>query len=165
MDRLILLRHGKAEADAPSGLDFDRALTERGRRDTALVARALAEAGLVPDLALVSTAVRAAQTWEAAAPFFPAARVEPAPDLYAIEPANILAMARHRGAGVKAVMVVGHNPALGQLAAFLAHEGPAPAEVRARLFDGFPTAAAAITDFKPRGFAFYTPRALGGGAA
>ena len=31
MDRLILLRHGKAEADAPSGRDFDRALTPRGQ--------------------------------------------------------------------------------------------------------------------------------------
>ncbi len=32
MDRLILLRHGKAEAEAPTGQDFDRALTGRGAR-------------------------------------------------------------------------------------------------------------------------------------
>ena len=49
MDRLILLRHGKAEADAPTGQDFDRALTGRGRRDVALVARELAEGGLGPE--------------------------------------------------------------------------------------------------------------------
>ena len=61
MDRLILLRHGKAEPDAASGQDFDRALTERGRRDTLIVAKALAEAGFAPDLVLVSTAVRAAR--------------------------------------------------------------------------------------------------------
>jgi phosphohistidine phosphatase len=163
MDRLILLRHGKAEADAPSGEDFDRALTERGRQDVALVARALADAKLIPDLVLLSPALRTTQTWEAIAPFFPDARVEPAPSLYAIEPGAVLAMAKIRGAGVKAVMVVGHNPALGQLAAFLSHDGPAPNEVRLRLSDGFPTAAAAVADFKPRGFALYTPRALGGG--
>ena len=75
MDRLILLRHGKAEADAPTGQDFDRALTGRGRRDAALVARELAEAGSAPDLVLVSPAVRAKETWEEAAPFFPGARV------------------------------------------------------------------------------------------
>ena len=67
MDRLILLRHGKAEAHAASGQDFDRPLTERGRRDVALVARRLAEAGQVPDLVLVSPAARARETWEAMA--------------------------------------------------------------------------------------------------
>jgi phosphohistidine phosphatase len=164
MERLILLRHGKAEADAMSGKDFDRPLTGRGARDTALVARALAEANLVPDLVLVSPAARAAQTWEVAAPFFPAARVQPAPALYAIAPDEVLALARDEGGAVRAVMVVGHNPALGQLAAWLANDGPAPAEVRARLAEGFPTAAAAVIDFGPRGFALYTPRALGGGA-
>jgi phosphohistidine phosphatase len=164
MDRLILLRHGKAEADAPSGEDFDRPLTERGRRDTALVARALAAAGLIPDLVLVSPATRALQTWEAAQPFFPGAAEQRAPWIYSISSAEILALARAEGGDAKAVMVVGHNPALGQLAAWLAHEGPAPAEVRQRLSEGFPTAAAAVIDFKPRGFALYTPRALGGGS-
>ena len=47
MDRLILLRHGKAETDAPTGQDFDRALTGRGRRDAALVAREAGHGGVV----------------------------------------------------------------------------------------------------------------------
>ncbi len=164
MDRLILLRHGKAEADAPSGEDVDRALTGRGRQDAALVARALAQAGLVPDLVLVSPALRTLQTWEAAAPFFPEARVERAPVLYAIGASEILALARAEGAGAKAVMIVGHNPGLGELAAWLANDGPAPVEVRQRLTQGFPTGAAAVADLRPRGFALYTPKALGGGA-
>ena len=163
MDRLILLRHGKAEADAPTGQDFDRALTGRGRRDVALVARELAEAGHAPDLALVSPAVRAKETWEQAAPFFPGAQVEWAPVLYHIDPQGILDLAFDQTP--RAVMVVGHNPGLGELAAYLAREaGRRPGLI------GFPTSAAAVVDFAPKGHrraravSIYTPKGLGGGA-
>ncbi len=161
MDRLILLRHGSAEAESPTERDIDRNLTENGRRDAALVARALAEANLTPDLVLVSPAARTVQTWQAVQPFLLAARCQVEPSLYAIASTEILALAKSQGGGARAVMVIGHNPALGQLAAWLANEGPAPAEVRLRLAQGFPTAAAAVIDFKPRGFAFYSPQALG----
>jgi phosphohistidine phosphatase len=162
MDRLILLRHGKAEHDAPSGHDFDRALTGRGRRDVALVARHLAESGHEPDLVLASPAVRAKETWDAAAPFFPHARVEWARMLYHIDPEGILNLALDQAPRV--VMVVGHNPGLGELAAFLARDAGRDAP------GGFPTGAAAIVDFAPEGrrqarsFVLYTPKALGGGA-
>jgi phosphohistidine phosphatase len=162
MDRLILLRHGKAETDAPTGQDFDRALTGRGRRDAALVARELAEAGHAPDLALVSPAARAKETWEQAAVFFPNAQVEWAPVLYHIDPQAILDLAFDQAP--RAVMVVGHNPGLGELAAYLAREAGHSGMV------GFPTGAAAVVDFAPKGhrraraFSLYTPKALGGGA-
>ena len=162
MDRLILLRHGKAETDAPSGRDFDRALTERGRRDAALIARLLDEAGLAPDLALVSPAARTVQTWEAAAPFFPQARVVETPELYEITAGDILALARREGAAVGTVMVVGHNPGLGQLAAWLAQEARS-AEARAQLAQGFPTAAAAVIAFSPPAVDLFTPKTQGGG--
>ena len=161
MDRLILLRHGKAEHDAPSGQDFDRALTGRGRRDAVLVARELAEAGHAPDLVLASPAVRAKETWEAAAPFFPHAQVEWAAMLYHIDPQGILDLAQDQAP--KVVMVVGHNPGLGDLAGFLAREAGRTGLV------GFPTSAAAVVDFAPEGhgqaraFALFTPKALGGG--
>ena len=161
MDRLILLRHGKAEAEAPTGQDFDRALTGRGARDAALVADALAEAGYVPDLALVSPAARAKETWEAAAPFFPDAQVQWTPALYHIDAQGILDLAR--GQKARTVMVVGHNPGLGELAAHMARDvGPLD-------FPGFPTGAAAIIEFDPadpkpvRALELYTPKALGGG--
>jgi phosphohistidine phosphatase len=162
MDRLILLRHGKAEADAPTGQDFDRALTGRGRRDAALVARELAEAGSAPDLVLVSPAVRAKETWEEAAPFFPGARVEWTPALYHIDPQGILDLALDQAP--RSVMVVGHNPGLGELAAYLAQEAGAGQ------IAGFPTGAAAVVDFATEGrrparaFALLTPKGIGGGA-
>lgn len=161
MDRLILLRHGKAEADAPTGQDFDRALTGRGRRDVALVARELAAAGQAPDLALVSPAVRAKETWDQAAPFFPNAQVQWAPMLYHIDPQGILDLAM--GQAPRVVMVIGHNPGLGELAAFLAREAGHGG------MTGFPTSAAAVVDFAPEGrparaFSLVTAKALGGGA-
>ncbi len=162
MDRLILLRHGKAEAEAPRGQDFDRALTGRGRSDVALVAHQLADAGHAPDLVLASPAARAKETWEAAAPFFPGAQVEWSPALYHIDPQGILDLAMAQTA--RTVMVVGHNPGLGELAAYLARQvGPLD-------FPGFPTGAAAIIEFDPAdpksalAFELYTPKRLGGGA-
>ena len=162
MDRLILLRHGKAEAEAPSGQDFDRTLTARGRSDATLVGRTLAEAGVAPDLALVSPAARAKETWEQAAPFFPDAEVEWAPALYNIDPQGILELAFEQAA--REVIVVGHNPGLGDLAAFLAREAGDSDMI------GFPTGAAAVIEFEPEGrrparaFSLYTPKGLGGGA-
>ena len=44
MDRLILLRHGEAEAGSETGGDFGRRLTARGREASAAVASAI-EAG------------------------------------------------------------------------------------------------------------------------
>ena len=163
MDRLILLRHGKAEADAASGRDFDRSLTERGRRDALTVAQALDQAGVRPDLVLVSSAARAAQTWETMAEVFPAAEVLETPELYETGPDALLSLARAEGGKAGTVMVVGHNPGLGQLAAWLAQDAPS-GEARSRIAQGFPTAAAAVIGFAPPAFDLLTPRALGGGA-
>jgi phosphohistidine phosphatase len=162
MDRLILLRHGKADADATSGQDFDRALTERGRRDALLVSKAMAEAGLYPDLVLVSPAARTLQTWEAAATVFARTAVKIVPALYEIGPAEILALAKAEGTGT--LMIIGHNPGLGALSAHLAQSCRAAPEVMARIGMSFPTGAAAVTHFDPPAFSLYAPKALGGGA-
>ena len=66
MRRLILLRHAKS--DRPAGVaDHERPLNDRGRRAAPAVGAHLAEAGIKPDLALVSTATRTQETWEAVA--------------------------------------------------------------------------------------------------
>ena len=162
MERLILLRHGKAESEAPSGEDFDRALTERGERDSAIVALALAQAGVAPDLVIVSPAARARQTWEAMAYIFPAAEVVYARTLYNAEPDTILAEAQTRGREEPTVMVVAHNPGLHQLALVLAHRMPESPD-RKQLNAGFPTGAAAVLDLKAQRFSLFAPKALGGG--
>src|SRR5579871_1436165 len=91
MRRLILFRHAKAEPRANGGDDFDRPLAERGREDAALVGEALAGAGLVPDMALVSPARRAAETWIYAGDAFPRIRAELDRSLYNAAPEDIRA--------------------------------------------------------------------------
>ena len=146
MKRLILLRHAKTERRAESGEDFDRALTTEGRRAAQAAGQALARAGLIPDLALVSAAVRTRQTFEAMAPSLPDARLEPVQALYDA-PASALRLAAEQ-AEAETVMMVAHNPGVGALALELAERCTAiGVEDKAWLQQGFPTAAAAAFEF------------------
>lgn len=163
MDRLILFRHGKTEARAPTGEDFDRRMTERGRRDARLIADVLAEAGFSPDRALVSAAVRARETWEAAAPAFPGATLETRPELYDADASTLLA-AGQTPLG-RTVAVVAHNPGLQILALALAGRAHAPA-FEARLRAGLATSAAAVFAFdgdKVEALGLFYPADHGGG--
>jgi phosphohistidine phosphatase len=145
MRRLILLRHAKTERQAASGADFDRALTERGWSDGARTAQALAAAGLVADLALVSTAVRARQTFEAAQPFLPDVRLTLESNLYNAAPETLLNAAR--GADGDTVLVIAHNPGVHALAMELAERALCEPTIRRDLEAGFPTATAAAFEF------------------
>jgi phosphohistidine phosphatase len=62
MPALILFRHGKSDWDADYGDDRVRPLAQRGRKAAKRMGRFLAQAGQVPDAAITSPAVRAADT-------------------------------------------------------------------------------------------------------
>ena len=64
MKRLTLIRHAKSDWDDPRLSDHDRPLNERGLRAAPAVGAELARRGVLPDLLLSSTAVRAAATAE-----------------------------------------------------------------------------------------------------
>jgi phosphohistidine phosphatase len=151
MDRLILFRHGKAEAESASGDDFDRRLAPRGARESAEIGGRLAELGLKPDLVLVSPAARARETWAAAEASFPHARMQVDPHLYHADSAAIRHAAQRAGKGVGTVMVVGHNPGLQELAVRLLQEGAAPPSLVGKAQRQFPTAAAAVFLFDDAG--------------
>jgi phosphohistidine phosphatase len=144
MDRLILFRHGKAEADSASGDDFDRALAPRGMRESAEMAEMLAGLGMVPDVALVSPAARARETWEAAAPAFPNAVLQLTPELYNADPGTIRQAAEAAGRDCRTLVVVGHNPGLQELTIRLLREGDAPPALVGRAQRQFPTAATSV---------------------
>jgi phosphohistidine phosphatase len=150
MDRLILFRHGKAERSAPGG-DIARRLTERGRRDAELMGRVLAEQGLVPDLALVSSAARTQETWDAASPAFPGAKLLVRRDLYLAEEAVIVDLAETLGESAGTVMVIGHNPGLHMLTLGLLRQGGAGAAVLARAQDKFATSSVSAFTFDAAG--------------
>ena len=151
MDRLILLRHGKAEPESASGDDFDRRLAPRGHEESAEAAAKLADLGFLPDLALVSTAARARETWAAAQPHFPKARASYEADLYHADSGAVRHAAETAGALVGTVLMVGHNPGLQELTVRLLEEGSAPPSLIARAMRQFPTAAAAVFLFDADG--------------
>jgi len=151
MDRLILFRHGKAEAESASGEDFDRRLAPRGVRESAQTGATLADLGLRPDLVLASPSARTRETWAAAEPNFPNAKAQFDPHLYHADSGAIRHAAERAGKGVGTVMVVGHNPGLQELAVRLLQEGSAPASLIHRAQRQFPTAAAAVFLFDDAG--------------
>lgn len=145
---LLLLRHAKSSwADA--GLDdLDRPLAKRGREAAPLMAAAMARRGFSPDLAIVSPAVRTRQTWELVAPALrPAPEVTFEPAIYEAAAGTILDTIARTPARVATLLVVGHNPGLGQLALHLASRD-SDAEAMARLKEKFPTSALAHLAFE-----------------
>ena len=150
MRRLMLLRHAKTENDAPSGRDQDRRLDDRGRRDAAEIGGWIGRHPPFPDLALVSPAVRAHQTWEIAweamKDLVPPPQVELLPELYGADPAQLLQAIRAASAAdPERLLLVGHNPGMHELALALAGSGDAAG--RKALADNLPTSGLAILDF------------------
>jgi phosphohistidine phosphatase len=154
MRRLMLLRHAKTEHDAPSGHDQDRRLDERGRLDAAAIGTWIGRHPPLPDAVLVSTAVRARQTWEIARDAMkdavreqlPPPRVELLDELYGAEPTQLLRLIRLAEVTNPAqLMLIGHNPGMHELALMLAGSGNAAA--KKSLEDNLPTAGLAILDF------------------
>ena len=139
---LLILRHGKAEQDSPTGSDFDRSLTGRGHRDSAAVGRALRDSRRRPDAILASPALRAAET---AAEVVAAAGWSVAPfldrRLYNAAPNSLLEIIRQADEAVEALLIVAHNPGLQQIIVDLAVDDPAG--LRAQIGGSFPTAALA----------------------
>lgn len=168
MHRLILMRHAKTERVSASGSDRDRALTERGHADAALMARVLAERGLRPDLALVSTATRTRQTWDDMQDVFGDVEVRLEPTLYNA-PSDILrrlVQSAEEQAGC--LLVLAHNPGIHQQAVEYLIESAASPSILDRMSGGFPTGACAIFEVDVAGRCAYdgflTPKAFGGGA-
>ncbi|HEY9452928.1 MAG TPA: histidine phosphatase family protein [Bradyrhizobium sp.] len=154
MRRLMLLRHAKTEHDAPSGHDHDRRLDDRGRRDAAVIGDWIGRHPPIPDAVLVSTAVRAHQTWEIASAAMKDALGEPAQqpqvelldELYGAEPTRLLKIIRMVEVNdPKRLMLIGHNPGMHELALMLTGSGDASA--KKAIEDNLPTAGLAILDF------------------
>lgn len=145
MKTLLLLRHAKSAW--PGGVDdHDRPLADRGRRDAPRMGAYMAEMGLEPDFALVSSARRTQETWALVAPALgkdcPSQTVA---SIYEAEPAAILAAIHAAPQESATLLVIGHNPGFEDLAALLAPAGDADA--LARLRAKYPTAGLAVIRF------------------
>lgn len=145
MRTLILLRHAKAVSAHEAESDRARGLTGRGRREAALAGAAMEGAGLKPTLALVSSSERTRQTAEHGLQNFALeTRVEDA--LYHAAPEGL--WDAFVASDAESVVIVGHNPGLGELVSSLVHQAHDGSKL-AREFSGhFPTAAFAAFEIK-----------------
>jgi phosphohistidine phosphatase len=144
MRRLMLLRHAKTEHQTPGQRDHERMLTKRGRADAPAIGAYMSHHGLVPDVALVSPAKRAQETWELLAESFPTSpRLVNDDRIYNASAETLIAVISEvRGA--HSLLVVGHNPSLHDVALQLTVSGDAAA--RERLAQKLPTAGLVVID-------------------
>lgn len=169
MRRLILFRHAKSAW--PQGVpDKERPLAGRGRLAAPLMGAYIAGHGLVPDLALVSPALRTEQTWHFAAAEWPRMpRVVFEPAIYEASADRLLRVVKDQERAVHSLMLVGHNPGLADLMTALVTRNQ-----RGELPGKFPTAGLAVIDLVADDWAeiaprtgtlerFVTPRSLGSG--
>ena len=146
MRTLILMRHAKAVRAHEADSDEARGLTGRGRRDAAAAGAAMASAGLKPALALVSTAERTRETAEhGLAAFGLETRFEDA--LYHAAPESL--WDAFSASDADTVVIVGHNPGIGDLVSKLVHQAHDGSKLARELGGHFPTAAFAA--FEVRG--------------
>ncbi|MVA97644.1 histidine phosphatase family protein [Nitratireductor sp. CAU 1489] len=146
MSRLFLLRHAKAAWAEPGGRDFDRALTEDGRDEATAIGAAMRAGGHVPSRVMCSPARRALETWQGVANALghKAGAALMSNSLYGSDPSAYLTIMRNNG-DAEALLIVGHNPMIEELAFAFARHGNDDA--RQRLARGFPTAGLAVFSF------------------
>lgn len=154
--RLVLLRHAKS--DWPDGMpDRDRPLGQRGRQEAPAAGRWLAAAGVVPDLALVSSARRAQQTWNLVSAQFPVdVPTQISDEYYGASADEALQMVRDLPSDVATVLLVGHNPTTERLASTL-EDGTGAQSDRERMASKFPTSALAVLHLQVASWADLAP--------
>lgn len=139
---LYLLRHAKSSWDDPGLADHERPLAPRGERAGRAMAGYVRDNAISPALVLCSTAKRARMTLDLVAAGFaadPPPRVQLDRAVYEADAEELLAMLRDLPPDAPSAMLVGHQPAIGDLARLLAGADE-------RLAGKFPTGALAILE-------------------
>ena len=157
MRRLMLLRHAKTERAEPGERDRDRRLTKRGRADAPVIGVYMAHHDLVPDLALVSPATRAQETWTLVAAELgqtPSTQIDNR--IYNASPQKLLELVADTRAADK-LLIVGHNPSLHDFALQLTASGALQA--REQLREKLPTSGLVVVDLPIEDWSLARPRA------
>lgn len=146
MRTLVIMRHAKAEASAPT--DLERQLTDRGHLDATEAGAWLAGQGIEPDYVLVSAAMRTTQTWEdvASGASWDVTLAEYDEAVYAASTDAALDLIRETDDGISTLVVIGHNPTVAYLVQLL-DDGSGDEEAGNELAQGFPTAAVAVMSY------------------
>jgi phosphohistidine phosphatase len=137
---LYLLRHAKSNWDDPALSDRDRPLAPRGRKAAAALAGHIARTGISPSLVLCSPARRTMDTLRLiSGAFADGVEILVEEELYGAGSGELLRRLRKVPPRTPSVMVIGHNPAVHELALTLARS----VEDLNQLKSKFPTGALA----------------------
>jgi len=117
---LMLLRHSKSEWKNSELADIDRPLSDRGKKNASKMGRWLKENALIPDLILVSPAKRAQQTLRRVCSDFSVNSITV--DMLYLADLNTLLKVLSEAPSAERIIIIGHNPGLEMLFAFLNHE-------------------------------------------
>lgn len=117
MKTIYLVRHAKSDWDDPSIRDFDRPLNKRGKNNAPAMGKLLKQQGIIPELVITSTAMRAKTTAELIT-----AEIGIKPDkmvyekeLYLASAQEIFLLIKETPPEYNSVMIVAHNPGITEL--------------------------------------------------
>ena len=113
------MRHGQAEAGRAGVPDRERALTEAGLQKARRVGEQLAQQGIRPQRALVSSATRTRQTFAQVKGSIDGISVDYVDALYGAGPEGVFDLLAALDDEVASVMLVGHNPTFSEVASYL----------------------------------------------
>ncbi len=137
MKRIHLLRHAKSSWDDATLSDHERPLAPRGEKAAARMAMWIEAHDVRPELVLCSSALRARETLAKVEGVLDSPRIVIADSLYAASADQLLQRLGRIPVDVRDVMLVAHNPGLGNLCQILARPSPE----KERIAEKFPTGA------------------------
>jgi phosphohistidine phosphatase len=145
MRHLYLLRHAKSSWDDPTLADHDRPLAPRGHKATGLLAAHLRKKKIAPALVLCSPARRTVETFLDIEPALGEdVSVQAERELYGASAQALLERLQRVPDSVPSAMLIGHNPAIQDLATSLAQGSKRVGTLERK----YPTGALATFDFE-----------------
>ena len=116
MKTITLFRHAKSSWKDTSLSDHDRPLNKRGKKDAPFMAQQLEMLVGIPDLLVVSSALRTQETAQYLIKEFKTPRLKTEKSLYLAPPSAYLSLKSKLADEVDHVVFVGHNPGISSLA-------------------------------------------------
>ena len=124
MKKLLIMRHAKANLGDAFESDFDRTLSDRGKKDAPEMGKRLKKNGVKPDLIISSPAARALKTAKEVAKEidYPEKNIVTESEIYQADIIDLIKVIRNLDDKNNKVMLFGHNPGLTGLVGYLTNQ-------------------------------------------
>jgi phosphohistidine phosphatase len=124
MKTIYLVRHAKSSWKYPELEDFERPLNKRGRKSIVLMGEILNKLEVETDIIISSPATRAATTARSIAYSinYPPEKIRYSEIIYTFSEDVLIPVIKDMNDSIKKLMLVGHNPALTNLANYISDQ-------------------------------------------